>query len=111
MLGDRAPLREIVDVKRRYGTSLLVDEAHSFLVAGAGGRGVCEEQGVLDQVDLLVITFSKGFGAVGGALAAQEAVEVRPDDTEASLHERIKTVERRLYVETINDILERGSVL
>ena len=45
-----------------------------------------------------------------GPILAQEAVPVLPDDTAASLHERIKTVERRLYVETIQTILARGSV-
>jgi phosphoribosylglycinamide formyltransferase 1 len=46
-----------------------------------------------------------------GPILAQEAVEVRPDDTVESLHERIKVVERRLYPATIRQILERGSVL
>lgn len=46
-----------------------------------------------------------------GPILAQEAVEVRPDDTVESLHERIKVVERRLYPTTIRQILERGSVL
>ena len=45
-----------------------------------------------------------------GPILAQEAVVVEPDDTEATLHERIKEVERRLYVRTIADIMERGSV-
>jgi phosphoribosylglycinamide formyltransferase 1 len=45
-----------------------------------------------------------------GPILAQEAVVVRPDDTETTLHERIKTVERRVYVQTLRDILERGSV-
>jgi len=45
-----------------------------------------------------------------GPILAQEAVAVLPDDTVESLHERIKTVERRLYVTTIHEILERGSV-
>jgi phosphoribosylglycinamide formyltransferase-1 len=45
-----------------------------------------------------------------GPILAQEAVAVLPGDTEATLHERIKQVERKLYVQTINDILERGSV-
>jgi phosphoribosylglycinamide formyltransferase-1 len=46
-----------------------------------------------------------------GPILAQEAVPVLPGDTPASLHERIKTVERRIYVDTINEIIERGSVL
>jgi phosphoribosylglycinamide formyltransferase-1 len=46
-----------------------------------------------------------------GPILAQEAVAVLPDDTEASLHERIKQVERRLYIQTISDILQRGFVL
>lgn len=45
-----------------------------------------------------------------GPILAQEAVTVSVDDTAASLHERIKVVERRLYVQTIREILERGSV-
>ena len=45
-----------------------------------------------------------------GPILAQEAVTVEPDDTVASLHERIKAVERRIYVRTISEILERGSV-
>lgn len=45
-----------------------------------------------------------------GPILAQEAVRVEPGDTEQSLHERIKEVERRLYVRTIKEILERGSV-
>jgi phosphoribosylglycinamide formyltransferase 1 len=45
-----------------------------------------------------------------GPILAQEAVAVLADDTEESLHERIKAVERRLYTDTIIQILERGSV-
>ncbi len=46
-----------------------------------------------------------------GPILAQEAVPVVPGDTETTLHERIKTVERRVYVRTIQDILKRGTVL
>ncbi|MEQ9005178.1 MAG: aminotransferase class I/II-fold pyridoxal phosphate-dependent enzyme [Pseudomonadales bacterium] len=50
ILGDRAPLAGMVEVKRRHGAYLLVDEAHSLGIFGAGGRGVAEEAGVLDDV-------------------------------------------------------------
>jgi 8-amino-7-oxononanoate synthase len=66
MLGDRAPLAEIAAVKRRYGGLLLVDEAHSLGMLGEHGRGVAEEQGVEDDVDFIVGTFSKSLGAIGG---------------------------------------------
>lgn len=46
-----------------------------------------------------------------GPILAQEAVPVLPGDTEATLHERIKVAERRLYIDTIADVLERGHVL
>ena len=66
MLGDRAPLAEIAEVKRKHGAYLVVDEAHSFGVLGATGRGLAEEAGVEDDVDFIVGTFSKSAGAVGG---------------------------------------------
>jgi len=66
VLGDCAPLKEMVAVKERYGASLLVDEAHSLGVFGEHGRGVAEAQGVLDKVDFIVGTFSKSLGAMGG---------------------------------------------
>jgi 8-amino-7-oxononanoate synthase len=66
MLGDRAPLREIVDIKRRYGASLLVDEAHSLGVLGEHGRGLAEEAGVEGDVDFITGTFSKSLGSIGG---------------------------------------------
>jgi len=66
MLGDMAPLKAIVEVCRRHGAYLLVDEAHSMGVLGARGAGLAEQEGVLDQVDFIVGTFSKSLGAVGG---------------------------------------------
>jgi len=65
-LGDRAPLREIVEIKKRHGAWLLVDEAHSFGLFGPKGLGLCEDLGLLDDVDFIVGTFSKSLGGVGG---------------------------------------------
>ena len=66
MLGDRAPLADFVDVKKKYGFQLLVDEAHSFGVLGPNGRGLADEAGLEDEVDFVVGTFSKSIGAIGG---------------------------------------------
>ena len=66
MLGDRAPLKEIVAVKREYGGYLMVDEAHSFGVLGERGCGLVEELGIMDDVDFVVGTFSKSLGCAGG---------------------------------------------
>ena len=66
MLGDRAPLKDIVAVKRELGGYLLVDEAHSLGVLGERGRGLVEEQGVLADADFIVGTFSKSLGGAGG---------------------------------------------
>jgi len=71
MLGDRAPLTDIVAVKQAHGAYILVDEAHSLGVLGAHGRGQTEESGVEDQVDFIVGTFSKSLGAVGGFCASR----------------------------------------
>jgi len=66
VLGDNAPLAEIVKLKERFGASLLVDEAHSLGVFGERGCGVAEAEGLLDKVDFIVGTFSKSLGAMGG---------------------------------------------
>ncbi|MBO9714295.1 aminotransferase class I/II-fold pyridoxal phosphate-dependent enzyme [Sphingomonas sp.] len=66
MLGDIAPLKEMVEVSKKHGCMVLVDEAHSMGFFGPNGRGVYEAQGVEDQVDFVVGTFSKSVGTVGG---------------------------------------------
>ncbi len=66
MLGDIAPLKEMIKVAKDHGAMVLVDEAHSMGFIGPNGRGVAEEQGVLDQVDFVIGTFSKSVGTVGG---------------------------------------------
>jgi 8-amino-7-oxononanoate synthase len=70
MLGDRAPLADIVAAKEKYGAYLLVDEAHSLGVLGDNGRGLAEEAGVENGVDFVVGTFSKSLGAIGGFCAS-----------------------------------------
>jgi glycine C-acetyltransferase/8-amino-7-oxononanoate synthase len=66
MLGDVAPLKEMIRLSKEAGAMILVDEAHSMGFIGENGRGVAEEQGVLDDVDFVIGTFSKSVGTVGG---------------------------------------------
>lgn len=66
MFGDRAPIAEFVDVCKKHGAYLYIDEAHSFGVFGPTGCGLAEEEGVLDQVDFISGTFSKSLASIGG---------------------------------------------
>ena len=66
MLGDIAPLKEMIRIAKENGAMVLVDEAHSMGFIGPNGRGVSEEQGCLDDVDFVIGTFSKSVGTVGG---------------------------------------------
>ena len=66
MLGDVAPLDRMVPLAKNFGAMVLVDEAHSMGFIGEHGRGVAEAQGVIDQVDFIIGTFSKSVGTVGG---------------------------------------------
>lgn len=66
MLGDIAPLKEMVAVAKKHGAMVLSDEAHSMGFYGPNGRGVYEAQGLEDDVDFIVGTFSKSVGTVGG---------------------------------------------
>ena len=69
MLGDLAPLPEMVALARRYGARTLVDDAHAVGVLGRHGRGSPEHFGVEAEVDLVVGTFSKSFATIGGFVA------------------------------------------
>src|SRR3954466_13525988 len=66
MLGDVAPLKEMVAVAKKHNAMVLSDEAHSMGFYGPNGRGVYEAQGCEDDVDFVVGTFSKSVGTVGG---------------------------------------------
>ncbi|GAB1720960.1 MAG: serine palmitoyltransferase [Nitrosospira sp.] len=66
MLGDKAPLAEIVELKNAHNSILLLDEAHSLGVLGHTGQGLVEETGLIDEVDFITGTFSKSLGGIGG---------------------------------------------
>lgn len=75
MEGETCRLREIVAVKKKYGAYLYLDEAHSIGALGPSGRGVSEHYGVdTADVDIMMGTFTKSFGAVGGYIAASSAL-------------------------------------
>jgi 8-amino-7-oxononanoate synthase len=66
MDGDRAPLREIVELKNRFGALLMLDEAHAVGLIGPNGRGLAAEQNVIRDVDVQMGTMSKALGTGGG---------------------------------------------
>ena len=74
MSGHIAKLPELVEIKKRYGARLIVDDAHATGVLGPNGRGTGEHFGLADEVDVIVGTFSKSFASVGGFMAADRAV-------------------------------------
>lgn len=74
MEGDLSNLPEIVKLKKKYNTRLMVDDAHGVGVMGKNGRGTCEHFGVLDDVDLIMTTFSKAFASLGGYVVGDSKI-------------------------------------
>jgi 8-amino-7-oxononanoate synthase len=73
--GDLAPLAELHAVARAHDALLVVDEAHSLGVLGAGGRGACQLAGIAGEPDVVqTVTLSKALGSQGGAVLAHSAV-------------------------------------
>lgn len=74
MDGDLAPLADLVELKRRYGALLMVDEAHAGGVLGRSGEGLCHELGLSREVDIIMGTFSKAFGSYGAYVCGARSV-------------------------------------
>jgi len=72
--GDMAPIPEILELCREFGAVLVVDDAHGLGALGETGRGVAEVFGVQDKIDILVGTFSKSFGGIGGFVCADQPI-------------------------------------
>ena len=70
MEGDLAKLPAIIELKKKYNCSVMVDEAHGIGVFGKQGRGVCDHFGLTKDVDLIMGTFSKSLASIGGFIAA-----------------------------------------
>lgn len=74
MSGDIAKLPEIVELKKKYNALLMVDDAHGVGMLGDCGRGTANHFGLTDEVDVIMTTFSKSLGSLGGCMAASEEI-------------------------------------
>ncbi|NLM84771.1 MAG: pyridoxal phosphate-dependent aminotransferase family protein [Clostridiales bacterium] len=74
MGGDIAKLPEIVELAKKYGARVMVDDAHALGVIGKGGRGTASYFGLEDQVDIIMGTFSKSLASLGGFMVADAKV-------------------------------------
>lgn len=72
MEGDLAKLPEIIELKKKYNATVMVDEAHGIGVFGRQGRGVCDHFGLTNDVDLIMGTFSKSLASIGGFIASDK---------------------------------------
>ncbi|MBL8602689.1 MAG: aminotransferase class I/II-fold pyridoxal phosphate-dependent enzyme [Myxococcales bacterium] len=72
--GDKGKLREIIEVCERYDAVLVVDDAHGSGTLGAHGRGILEDLGLEGRAPIVVSTFSKVFGGIGGIIFADDAI-------------------------------------
>jgi 7-keto-8-aminopelargonate synthetase-like enzyme len=108
MEGDLADLPGIVELKRRFGARLMVDDAHGVGVMGAHGRGTAEHFGVEAEADLVMGTFSKALAGVGGFVAGDAKVidfikhrarslifsAAPPPASVAAVHKALEIIER-----------------
>jgi 8-amino-7-oxononanoate synthase len=74
MDGDRAPLRELVELKKRFGALLMLDEAHAVGVIGAHGRGLAAEENVTEEIEVQMGTLSKALGTSGGYICGSRTL-------------------------------------
>ena len=74
MDGDAAPLREIVELKNKFGAWLMLDEAHATGIFGKNGRGLAGELGVGEQIEIQMGTLGKALGASGGYICGSQAL-------------------------------------
>ncbi len=77
MDGDIAPIGRICDLAAKYGALTYLDEVHAVGLYGPRGAGIAERDGIMDRVDVIEGTLAKGFGVVGGYIAADAVTEFR----------------------------------
>ena len=74
MSGDICKLPELVELKKKYGARIMVDDSHGLGVLGEFGRGTGEYFGLQDEVDIQMGTFSKSLASLGGFMASSQKV-------------------------------------
>lgn len=74
MLGDLCPLPQICELAEKYNAAVMIDDAHGLGVFGKNGSGTADHFGLTDKVDLIMGTFSKSFGSLGGFIAGSSTI-------------------------------------
>tara|TARA_R110002050_G_scaffold20348_1_gene57641 strand:- start:27818 stop:29020 length:1203 start_codon:yes stop_codon:yes gene_type:complete len=72
MEGDLAPLNELVDLAEKYNATIMLDDAHGLGVMGKNGSGTADYFNCTAQTDIIMSTFSKSFGSLGGFVASDK---------------------------------------
>jgi 7-keto-8-aminopelargonate synthetase-like enzyme len=72
--GEIAPLKEIIELAQKYSAMVYVDDAIATGILGENGRGTMEHLGLKESIDILVTTFSKCFGILGGVAASKKEI-------------------------------------
>ena len=74
MDGDIAPIGQVCDLAEEFGALTYLDEVHAVGLYGLRGAGIAERDGVMDRIDIIEGTLAKGFGVVGGYIAADAVI-------------------------------------
>ena len=74
MDGDIAPIKEICDLAEEFGALTYIDEVHAVGLYGPRGGGIADREGLMERIDIIEGTLAKGFGVMGGYIAANSAI-------------------------------------
>jgi 5-aminolevulinate synthase len=74
MNGSVAPVKQMIDLAKKYNALTYIDEVHAVGLYGQTGAGICEHEGLLQQVDIINGTLAKAIGLIGGYVAASQVI-------------------------------------